>query len=118
VRAALARTAALCREDADALDEWAGTAAATATGPDGALDVEALAGLPAAVRGRVLRAAAVAAGAPAGAVGQVHIEALDALVTRWHGQQAVALPGGVVGARVCGRLLLHRAHQQPPDPKE
>ncbi len=118
VREALARTAALCREDADALDEWAAAAAGAAAGQDGSLDVDVLAGLPAAVRGRVLRATAVAAGAPTGAVGQVHIEALDALVTRWHGQQAVALPGGVSGERACGRLLLHQAHELPPDPKE
>ncbi len=106
VREALARTARLCRADADALDGWARDAASTAAHPDGGLDVAVLAGLPAAVRGRVLRAAAVAAGAPAGALGQVHVDALDALVTAWHGQRAVALPGGVSGERACGRLLL------------
>jgi tRNA(Ile)-lysidine synthase len=118
VAEALARTAALCREDTDALDAWAAAAAQGATDPDGRLDVEALAALPTAVRGRVLRAAAVTAGAPAGSLGRVHVAALDALVTRWHGQQAVALPGGVSAERACGRLLLHRAAERQPDPKE
>ncbi len=32
--------------------------------------------------------------------------ALDALVTDWHGQGPVDLPGPVSGRRDCGRLLL------------
>jgi tRNA(Ile)-lysidine synthase len=39
-----------------------------------------------------------------------HVLALDALLTDWHGQGSVALPGGVVGQRVCGRLRLHTPH--------
>jgi len=39
-------------------------------------------------------------------VGEVHLRALAALVTDWHGQGEVALPGQVVARRDCGRLVL------------
>jgi tRNA(Ile)-lysidine synthase len=97
VTAALARTADLLRADADALDELAKAAG-------GDLDIDRLAALPAAVRARVLRRAAVAAGAPAGAVSARHIASLDRLVTDWRGQGPVALPGGLVCARRCDTL--------------
>jgi hypoxanthine phosphoribosyltransferase len=105
---ALARTAALARDDADALDELAGRAHTDlAAGPRGTdLDVAGLARLPDAVRRRVLRRAALAAGSPAGSLSHTHVLALDALVTRWHGQGPARLPGGVSGRRRCGRLLL------------
>src|SRR3954467_3430273 len=60
----LARSAELLRDDADALDEWADKSLPDAYGADG-LVVSALAALPKAVRTRVLRRAAIAAGAPA-----------------------------------------------------
>jgi tRNA(Ile)-lysidine synthase len=104
VAAALARTADLLRADADALDSWAESAAEAAAGPDGGLDTSALSGLPHAVRSRVLRGAALAAGSPAGSLAAVHIAALDGLVTRWHGQGPVDLPGGVTAERACDRL--------------
>jgi len=47
-------------------------------------------------------------GAPAGALTERHITALDALVTAWHGQGPVRLPGGVHAARRCGTLVLGR----------
>jgi tRNA(Ile)-lysidine synthase len=53
----------------------------------------------------VLRAAALAAGAPAGALAHRHVTEIDALVTSWHGQRGVDLPGGVCGRRQCDRLL-------------
>jgi tRNA(Ile)-lysidine synthase len=103
VAAALARTAGLLRDDADALDAWADSVLATAdTGAQ--LRVEPLAGLPAAVRRRVLRAAAVRAGAPAGSLGEVHVRALEALVVDWHGQGPAGLPGRLEGVRRCDRL--------------
>ena len=104
IAAALARTAALLRADADALDGWAERARAEAAGAEGDLDIAVLAALPAAVRRRVLRAAAVSAGAPAGSLAAVHVDALEALVTTWHGQGPVDLPGGVGGRRVYDRL--------------
>jgi len=101
---ALARTAGLLRYDADALDDAAAKARAEVTTVDGDLDVAGLAALAPAVRTRVLRAAAIAAGSPAGSLGAGHVTALDALVTGWRGQGPVSLPGGLVGERRCGRL--------------
>ena len=97
VAEALARTAGLLRADADALDEWAKAA--------DSLAVADLSALPTAVRRRVLRAAAVAAGAAAGELTAAHVGELDRLVTDWHGQGHVSLPGGLVGARRCDRVL-------------
>ncbi len=99
VAAALARTAASLREDADALDELADRARAGGAGTDPA----ALAALPAAVRARVLkRCAEAACGA---AVTSAHVTALRALVEAWSGQGAVALPGGVRVERRAARLV-------------
>ncbi|WP_425955974.1 tRNA lysidine(34) synthetase TilS [Xylanimonas sp. McL0601] len=76
--------------------------------PEGlVLDVEVLAAAPDAVRRRALRAAAVAVGAPAGATGSRHVDALDALVVGWSGQGAAGLPSGASAQRACGRLFLH-----------
>ncbi|WP_328342268.1 tRNA lysidine(34) synthetase TilS [Micromonospora sp. NBC_00421] len=71
----------------------------------GGLSVVALAGLPGAVRSRVLHAWARELGAPPGALSHRHVDALDALVTAWRGQGATALPGGVRVGRRGGRLL-------------
>jgi tRNA(Ile)-lysidine synthase len=95
---ALARTARRLREDADALDSWADSVSETA-------NVTELAALPKAVRSRVLRARAVAAGCPPGALAAVHVEALDRLVTAWHGQRHTDLPGGVRAFRSHGMLV-------------
>jgi tRNA(Ile)-lysidine synthase len=109
VAEALARTARLLRDDAEALDDWADRAEVDAlrTEPDG-LDTATLEALPRAVRTRVLRRAAVAAGSPPGALAAVHVDALDLLVTGWRGQRHVDLPGGVRGFRRYGRLLFGR----------
>ena len=69
-----------------------------------------LADLHEAVRLRVLRAAALAAGALPAELATVHLDDLDRLVTAWHGQKWVDLPGhlrasrsdGVAGVRVGG----------------
>jgi tRNA(Ile)-lysidine synthase len=98
---ALARTADGLREDADALDAVTDEAAERLLTT---LDVAGLAALPAAIRTRLLRRAAIAAGAPAGSLGSAHVHSLDALVTAWHGQQWSDLPGGVRCQRRYGRL--------------
>jgi len=114
----LARTAQLLRADAAALDELAGRAAdqiraeeARRAAADGAADgaaagwsATALAAQPAAIRHRILRAAALAAGCPAGALSARHIAGIDALVTGWHGQKWTDLPGGIRCERRYGRL--------------
>ncbi|MCE7083182.1 tRNA lysidine(34) synthetase TilS [Streptomyces sp. ST2-7A] len=109
VTEALSRTARLFRDDADALDAWAERAARTATAPDGTLDVAVLGELPPAVRRRVLRRAAIAAGAPAGSLFARHIEETDRLITAWRGQRPLNLPGRVEARRQGGRLVLQQA---------
>jgi tRNA(Ile)-lysidine synthase len=100
---ALARSAAQLRADADALDDLAERYLAGQDVRD--ITTEGLAELPGAVRTRVLRRLAVAAGSPPGALAAVHIDEVDRLVTAWHGQLHVDLPGGVRAYRRCGRLL-------------
>jgi tRNA(Ile)-lysidine synthase len=97
----LARVAALAAQDNAALDEAAAALAAEASS-DGRLRIDALASQPDAIRTRVLRL--FAAGIGANALSQRHVAALDALVTAWHGQGPVALPGGVHVGRRDGHL--------------
>ncbi|WP_307826642.1 tRNA lysidine(34) synthetase TilS [Streptomyces pactum] len=110
---ALARTAQLSRDDADALDDWAARAEAEvrrAGGEEGTwlLEVTALHTLPPAVRRRVLRRAAVAAGSPAGSLFARHIEEVDRLITGWRGQRAINLPGRVEVRRQGGKLVIRQ----------
>lgn len=98
---ALVRSAALLRDDADALDEWADREGAD-------LDCQRLAALPRAVRSRVIKKAALAAGATPGELTYEQIIAIDALISAWKGQGAVSLAGGVKVERISGRLSLSR----------
>ncbi|HET6213189.1 MAG TPA: tRNA lysidine(34) synthetase TilS [Micromonosporaceae bacterium] len=100
----LARTAALLAADTATLDELAGVATDSVRTGDGGLSVPGLAGLPAAVRTRVLHGWARALGVPGGALSYRHVTALDALVVDWHGQGRVDLPGGVGVVRLGDRL--------------
>ncbi|HEV7194348.1 MAG TPA: tRNA lysidine(34) synthetase TilS [Pedococcus sp.] len=111
VSAALARSADQLREDADHLDSLSRQAVA-ALGP-GPWEVGQLAALPRAVRTRVWRLLTVAAGAPAGQVSTRHTEACDALLTGWHGQGPVSLPGPLLARRAGGRVSIGA-----PDPVE
>jgi tRNA(Ile)-lysidine synthase len=92
VAEALARTASQVREDVDLLDELAALVADPA-------DPETLASLPPALRRRVLRQAALEAGASGSELTARHIIELDRLLTDWHGQQRVELPGHVSAVR-------------------
>ncbi|MFT3971001.1 MAG: tRNA lysidine(34) synthetase TilS [Micropruina sp.] len=83
---ALVRTAALAREDADALDDLAAAVEAPVR-----LPCADIAALPAAVRQRVLRRWLLARGAVD--VDRAHTLAVAALVTDWHGQRWVEVPG-------------------------
>jgi tRNA(Ile)-lysidine synthase len=105
VAEALARSAAQLQADADLLDTLAAEQAERLAGPDHSLPADALAQLPAALRTRVLRSSAVAAGCPPGDLSARHVAALDALVINWHGQRWADLPGGVRCRRCYGRLL-------------
>jgi tRNA(Ile)-lysidine synthase len=101
----LARTAGQLAADTAALDALAATALADARAGDDGLRVAALAGLPDAVRTRVLHAWAAELGAPHGALSHRHVAALDALVIGWHGQGPTALPGGIVVKRQASDLV-------------
>ncbi|MFF7409920.1 tRNA lysidine(34) synthetase TilS [Streptomyces lydicus] len=105
---ALARTAQLSRDDADALDAWAAAAEGTVLDDAGTLDVVALFALPPAVRRRVLRRAVIGAGSPAGSLFARHIEEVDRLITAWRGQGAINLPGRVGVRRQGGRLVIRQ----------
>jgi tRNA(Ile)-lysidine synthase len=105
VAEALARSAAQLQADTDVLDELAAQQAQRLTGVDRSLPADALARLPAAIRTRVLKSAAIAAGCPAGDLSARHVAALDALVVSWRGQRWADLPGGVRCRRRYGRLL-------------
>ena len=104
----LARTASLIAADNAALDALAATFLAAssfraASSPPG-LAAADLAALMPAVRTRVLREWARSLGAPGSALSHRHIDALDALITDWHGQGPVALPGGILVGRQNGVL--------------
>jgi tRNA(Ile)-lysidine synthase len=103
VAEALARTAALARDDADLLD----VLAADADPGTDTLDAVALLERPAALRTRVIRRWLLRHGADEVTAG--HVAAVDALVTRWHGQGEIHLPGVRV-TRQDGSL-----HCQPDD---
>ncbi|MEU0525388.1 tRNA lysidine(34) synthetase TilS [Streptomyces niveus] len=105
---ALARTAQLSRDDADALDAWAADAESAVRDDTGQLECAKLYALPPAVRRRVLRRAAVVAGAPAGSLFARHIEEVDRLITGWRGQGAINLPGRVEAQRQGGRLVIRQ----------
>ncbi|HEY3904684.1 MAG TPA: tRNA lysidine(34) synthetase TilS [Streptosporangiaceae bacterium] len=112
VTESLARTAGQLRTDADALDDLTTTAAGRLIGdwpPAGSpsprsVSVSEVADLPTAIRTRLLKRAAIAAGSPAGALTAVHVGELDALITDWHGQRWLDLPGGIRCQRRYGRL--------------
>ena len=104
IAAALSRSAAILRDDADALDEIADKEIKNLDLTN--LDCEHLSSLARAVRSRVLRAAIYAAGAPSGSITADHLAPVEALVTSWHGQGAISLPGGVKVERISGRLSL------------
>lgn len=104
--AALARSADLLREDADHLEALAVEARAAlppAAGHPG-VDLDALAALPRAIRTRVWRLLAQEAGAPIGDVSAAHVESLDALLTSWHGQGPLHVPGGIAVSRERGAI--------------
>ncbi|MBU2663294.1 tRNA lysidine(34) synthetase TilS [Actinoplanes bogorensis] len=69
------------------------------------IDVSDLSGMRPALRRRVLHMWARELGAPGSALSHRHVEALDALITDWHGQGAVHLPGGIQVVRERGALV-------------
>lgn len=106
ISSTLARTAEQLRDDTELLDQWADRAlAGLARDREGGVAVSDLAEQPAAIRRRVLRLLALAAGAPAADLCHEHVLALDALVTDWHGQRWIDLPGHLRGMRRADRIV-------------
>lgn len=134
IAAALARTARLARQDADALDTLAAELYRCAVispalasphraepvvpqslrarflpnhGLPGELQhlrIKVLAEAPSALRQRALRQAAREAGALTGELSAAHVESLDGLIADWHGQAYVELPGHLRATRT-GEIL-------------
>ncbi|HEX2903578.1 MAG TPA: tRNA lysidine(34) synthetase TilS [Jatrophihabitans sp.] len=105
VTEALARTATLLQQDLDALQALAEQLLTRAHRSDGLLLAE-LHGQPVAVLSRVVKGWAEAAGVTG--LTADHVGRLTALVTDWHGQRGVDLPGGYRARRASGRLVLVR----------
>jgi tRNA(Ile)-lysidine synthase len=98
----LARSAAQIAADNRALDALAEAELASL---GDAPAIAALSGLVPAVRTRVLHFWARRLGAPGGSLSHRHVAALDALITDWHGQGPVHLPGAIVVTRRDGALV-------------
>ena len=101
---ALVRSADLLRDDADALDGFA-VEFFNQVDPIN-LSVKDLERLPKAIRTRVLRLAIYKAGAPQGMLTADHISSAEALISDWHGQKELSLPGNVKLLRNSGRIIL------------
>lgn len=101
VAAALARTAAQLRDDAEALDTLAARLLARSL-TDGELDVSVLSEEPPALRRRVLRRWLL--GTAVTELTDAHLRSVDALIGEWRGQGGVWLPGGLEVGRARGRL--------------
>jgi tRNA(Ile)-lysidine synthase len=108
VAASLARTADQLRADANLLDRLAADLYASIREPSptsgAALPVEPLERAAPALRRRVLRLLALDAGAPGGDLSATHVGELDRLVTSWHGQRHLDLPGRLRAERADGVL--------------
>ena len=107
VAAALARTADSLQADLAALDQAADECLATVSTGDGLMVTE-LALRPAAVRTRVLRLAALAAGSPASELFRVHVLAMDDLLSGAD-NRSVDLPGHLRCRRRGDFLVFERA---------
>jgi tRNA(Ile)-lysidine synthase len=94
---ALARTAAQVRADVEFLDRLV-------TAHVGELAIDHLEALDPALRSRVLRLAALEAGAAGSDLTAGHIGELERLITDWRGQARVELPGRVSAVRDGGAL--------------
>ena len=113
VTAALAKTAYQLQELDAALVELAGQVEASALAATGAralsYAVSGFQAAPAAIRKRALQLAAQRAGGRD--LQSTHLESIDALVTNWHGQKSLSLPGITVGRE--GEMLVFKTAKLP-----
>ena len=115
IATALARSADQLREDADHLDALADSMYYT-TGfraPNTSnrrepvtVEVAALLEMPRAIRTRVWRRLLIAAGAPGGQVSARHTDECDRLLTDWHGQGPLHVPGDLRVQRSGGMVAI------------
>jgi tRNA(Ile)-lysidine synthase len=110
IAAALARTAQLLGGDADLLDALANDLLIEASTATGALDVGVLLEAPPALRGRILRLAALSAGCPATDLTAEHIRAVESLLTSDGQQRSLDLPGSMRALRRGTDLRFVRQH--------
>jgi tRNA(Ile)-lysidine synthase len=118
VAVALARTADLLRPDMEYLDELAAQAlleveAPGTDHPHRTLQVSLLTGLPGPLRSRILRLAAIHAGAIPGELFHEHVAGMERLVTEWRGQKGIDLPGHVTAFREDDHLAFRRTDPAP-----
>jgi len=92
----LDRTSDLLKEDNEALES---IAFKNYRDLNKELNVEELIKFPAAIRKRIIKIAALESGVIPGPFTFEHIEAIDALVTKWRGQGNVDLPGFIQASR-------------------
>ena len=97
------RSADLLRDDADALDALA-RFEITRVGDD----VNLIGALPRAIRTRVIRQLAITNGCTINDLTRDHVLAIDGLVTNWHGQGPLNLPGAVNVERRHDRLTFYQ----------
>ncbi|MFT4244978.1 MAG: tRNA lysidine(34) synthetase TilS [Micrococcaceae bacterium] len=93
LKAPLVRTAKICREDVEAIEAFVDIA-----WEESGLNAKKLAKYPASVRKGVMSRAALKAGTRY--LNYTHLETLDSLIVRWHGQDAVPLPGKISCIRI------------------
>ncbi len=103
VTEALARTAQMLRDDADALDAYAQMILDASDVSISTLEV-----LPTAVRTRVLRKLAIAAGVLVNDLTRERIQSIDHLITNWKGQGPLNLPGQVNVKRESGKIIFYK----------
>lgn len=104
---ALTRSADLLRDDADLLEELAERS--TPRSDPAGIAVADLLSLAPALRSRVWRRVLIRAGAPAGALAAGHVAGCDRLLTDWHGQGPLHLPGDLRVSRSDDRVRVERA---------
>jgi tRNA(Ile)-lysidine synthase len=108
---ALARTAAQLTDDADYLDALAAATVESSVTGEGTLSTDFLATLHPAIRIRCLRIW-LASELHLTQLSAAHLAAVDELVTAWHGQGAVDIPGGAVFRHE--NALETRSRSEPP----
>lgn len=104
---ALGRTADMLRDDADALDMYAAMIFAA-----GEPTISELEKLSKAVRTRVLRHLAIRAGVLVNDLSREHILSIDRLITDWHGQGPLNLPGHVNVKRESGKITFNKVTKE------